>query len=91
MRKRFLCRLSVGKIVHEKERNSLMWIVRLALDRPYTFVVLALLVFIFAPVVILNTAVDIFPSIDMELRWPESCGDGRPRHHDVRTQPDHYG
>src|SRR4051794_34848875 len=44
-----------------------MWIVRLALDRPYTFVVLALLVFIFAPVVILNTAVDIFPSIDIPV------------------------
>ena len=44
-----------------------MWIVRLALDRPYTFVVLALLVFIFAPVVILNTAVDIFPNIDIPV------------------------
>jgi len=44
-----------------------MWIVRLALDRPYTFVVLALLVFIFAPVVILNTAVDIFPDIEIPV------------------------
>jgi CzcA family heavy metal efflux pump len=52
---------------HDKEHDSLMWIVRLALDRPYTFVVLALLVFIFAPVVILNTAVDIFPSIDIPV------------------------
>jgi CzcA family heavy metal efflux pump len=44
-----------------------MWIVRLALDRPYTFVVLALLVFIFAPVVILSTAVDIFPDIEIPV------------------------
>jgi multidrug efflux pump subunit AcrB len=44
-----------------------MWIVKLALDRPYTFVVLALLIFILAPVVIINTAVDIFPSIDIPV------------------------
>ena len=42
-------------------------IVRLALDRPYTFVVLALLIFILAPVMILRTPTDIFPSIDIPV------------------------
>ena len=41
-----------------------MWIVRLALTRPYTFVVLAILILIAAPVVILRTPTDIFPSIN---------------------------
>ena len=44
-----------------------MWIVRLALDRPYTFIVLALLILVLAPVVILGTAVDIFPSINIPV------------------------
>jgi CzcA family heavy metal efflux pump len=44
-----------------------MWIVRLALRRPYTFVVLALMLFILAPVVISRTPVDIFPNIDIPV------------------------
>jgi hypothetical protein len=32
-----------------------MWIVRVALERPYTFIVLALLILILSPVVILRT------------------------------------
>ncbi len=44
-----------------------MWIVRLALRRPYTFVVLSLLLFIVGPVVILRTPVDIFPNIDIPI------------------------
>jgi CzcA family heavy metal efflux pump len=44
-----------------------MWIVRIALDRPYTFVVLALLILILAPVVILRTPTDIFPSINIPV------------------------
>jgi multidrug efflux pump subunit AcrB len=44
-----------------------MWIVRLALDRPYTFIVLALLILIAAPVVILRTPTDIFPNIDIPV------------------------
>ena len=44
-----------------------MWIVRLALDRPYTFIVLAILILIAAPVVILRTPTDIFPSIDIPV------------------------
>jgi len=44
-----------------------MWIVRVALDRPYTFVVLALLILILAPIVILRTPADIFPNIDIPV------------------------
>src|SRR3984957_3786208 len=44
-----------------------MWIVKLALDRPYTFIVLALLILIAAPVMILRTPTDIFPNINIPV------------------------
>src|SRR6202789_2884895 len=44
-----------------------MWLVRVALDRPYTFVVLALLVFIMSAVAIRTTPTDIFPNIDIPV------------------------
>src|ERR1700687_5280168 len=44
-----------------------MWIVRVALDRPYTFTVLALLILLMSPVVILRTPTDIFPNIDIPV------------------------
>jgi multidrug efflux pump subunit AcrB len=44
-----------------------MWIVRLALNRPYTFVVLALFLFLAAPLVLLRTPVDIFPEINIPV------------------------
>ena len=44
-----------------------MWIVKVALNRPYTFIVLAILILIAAPVVILRTPTDIFPSIDIPV------------------------
>ena len=44
-----------------------MWIVRVALDRPYTFVVLALLILILSPLVILETPTDIFPNINIPV------------------------
>src|SRR5262245_16553596 len=44
-----------------------MWIIRVALDRPYTFIVLALLVLIVSPVVILRTPTDIFPNINIPV------------------------
>jgi multidrug efflux pump subunit AcrB len=44
-----------------------MWIVRIALARPYTFVVLALLILILSPVIILRTPTDIFPNIDIPV------------------------
>jgi hypothetical protein len=44
-----------------------MWIVRVALDRPYTFIVLALLILIASPVVIMRTPTDIFPAINIPV------------------------
>ncbi|NYF51315.1 efflux RND transporter permease subunit [Tunturiibacter gelidoferens] len=44
-----------------------MWIVRLALNRPYTFVVLALLLFLAGPVMLMRTPVDIFPEINIPV------------------------
>jgi multidrug efflux pump subunit AcrB len=44
-----------------------MWIVRIALSRPYTFIVLALLILILSPVMILRTPTDIFPNIDIPV------------------------
>jgi multidrug efflux pump subunit AcrB len=44
-----------------------MWIVKVALTRPYTFIVLAILILIAAPVEILRTPTDIFPNIDIPV------------------------
>ncbi|MFL5304208.1 MAG: efflux RND transporter permease subunit [Polyangia bacterium] len=44
-----------------------MWIVRLALRRPYTFAVLALVLLILGPLVALTTPTDIFPAIDIPV------------------------
>src|SRR5580658_4319113 len=44
-----------------------MWIVRLALRRPYTFVVAAMLVAILGVYTILNTPTDIFPEINIPV------------------------
>src|SRR5579862_4049252 len=44
-----------------------MWIVRLALNRPYTFVVLSLLIVILSGVAIVRTSVDIFPDINIPV------------------------
>jgi multidrug efflux pump subunit AcrB len=44
-----------------------MWIVRVALSRPYTFIVLALLILLVSPVVILSTPTDIFPNINIPV------------------------
>jgi multidrug efflux pump subunit AcrB len=44
-----------------------MWIVKVALNRPYTFIVLALLILILSPVMILRTPTDIFPSINIPV------------------------
>jgi multidrug efflux pump subunit AcrB len=44
-----------------------MWIVRLALNRPYTFVVLALLILLLGTVAAVTTPIDIFPKIDIPV------------------------
>ena len=44
-----------------------MWIVRLALRRPYTFVVMAVLIAILGGLAIATLPVDIFPYIDIPV------------------------
>ena len=44
-----------------------MWIVRIALQRPYTFVVLALLILIFGALAAVRTPTDIFPNIGIPV------------------------
>ena len=44
-----------------------MWIVRLALSRPYTFVVLAIVIILLTPVVLQRTPTDIFPEINIPV------------------------
>jgi multidrug efflux pump subunit AcrB len=44
-----------------------MWIVRLALQRPYTFIVLALLLLILGIFTIFRTPTDILPNIDLPV------------------------
>ena len=44
-----------------------MWIVRLALRRPYTFVVMAILILVMGVVSILRTPTDIFPNINIPV------------------------
>lgn len=44
-----------------------MWIVRLALRRPYTFVVVALLMLVFGAWFIFQTITDILPSVDLPV------------------------
>src|SRR6266478_5795244 len=44
-----------------------MWIVRLALRRPYTFTVMAILLVLMGVVTIFRMSTDIFPSIDIPV------------------------
>jgi multidrug efflux pump subunit AcrB len=44
-----------------------MWIVRLALRRPYTFVVCALVLLLLTPFVLMRTPTDIFPNINIPV------------------------
>jgi len=44
-----------------------MWIVALALRRPYSFIVLAVLILLLGVFVILRTAIDIFPNIKIPV------------------------
>jgi multidrug efflux pump subunit AcrB len=45
----------------------MLWIVRIALNRPYTFIVLALLILILGPLVYVNMRTDIFPDIKVPV------------------------
>src|SRR5277367_4986877 len=44
-----------------------MWIVKLALRRPYTFIVMAMLILILGIVTIQRTPTDVFPTIDIPV------------------------
>ncbi len=44
-----------------------MWIVHIALRRPYTFIVAALLILLSTPYVLRNMPTDIFPTIDIPV------------------------
>lgn len=44
-----------------------MWIVKLALDRPYTFAVVAVLILLLGVFSVVNTPTDIFPVIDIPV------------------------
>jgi multidrug efflux pump subunit AcrB len=44
-----------------------MWIIRTAINRPYTFIVLAVLILLVSPVAILRTPTDIFPNINIPV------------------------
>ena len=44
-----------------------MWIVQLALRRPYTFIVMALIILLLTPLVVLRMPVDIFPDINIPV------------------------
>jgi CzcA family heavy metal efflux pump len=44
-----------------------MWIVRVALTRPYTFIVAALVIILMTPIVLQRTPTDIFPNIDIPV------------------------
>ena len=44
-----------------------MWIVKIALERPLTFIVLALLLRLLGPLAILRTPTDIFPNINIPV------------------------
>jgi CzcA family heavy metal efflux pump len=44
-----------------------MWIVRIALEKPYTFAVMALLIFIMGLLSIFKTPTDIFPNINIPI------------------------
>src|SRR5215831_11488876 len=52
---------------HPHRGHPFMWIVRLALSRPYTFVVMAILIAILGGSAITTMPVDIFPFIDIPV------------------------
>ena len=51
----------------ELESYQPMWIVSLALRRPYTFIVMALVIILLTPLTILRTPTDIFPDINIPV------------------------
>ena len=60
-------KLATPRLRQQGAKKNRMWIVKVALNRPYTFIVLALLILISAPVVIMRTPTDIFPNINIPV------------------------
>src|SRR5258707_11399224 len=56
-------RESQSYFAHPRNTRFMIALVRIALSRPYTFVVLALLLLIIGPLAALRTPTDIFPEI----------------------------
>src|SRR6266481_7698079 len=57
----------VAKKRRRLRRRECMWIVRLALRRPYTFVVLSLLILVLGALSVVSMTVDIFPYINIPV------------------------
>src|SRR5260221_846261 len=51
----------------ESHRTPMMWIVRLALRRPYTFTVCAIMIVLLGIVTVFRMSTDIFPTIDIPV------------------------
>ena len=73
-------------------------IVRIALQRPYTFIVMAVLITIFGVMAALRTPTDIFPEIKVPVIGVAFNFSGlragrhvEPHRHPVRAVPDHHG
>jgi multidrug efflux pump subunit AcrB len=47
--------------------KTFMWIVRLALNRPFTFIVMAMLIAILGVMTVLSTPTDVFPYINIPV------------------------
>jgi len=47
--------------------SRVMWLIKIALSRPYTFIVMAVAIVVMGPLAILSTPVDIFPSIGIPV------------------------
>ncbi len=76
----------------------MMWLVRLALKRPYTFVVMSMLIALLGAITILRMPTDIFPDIDIpviSVVWSYSGhvagGDGEAHRQQLRARPHHHG
>ena len=92
--------MPIIKVLHpalSKLASNTMWIVRLALVRPYTFVVMAVLIAILGGAAIVSMPVDIFPYIDIpvvSVVWSTTAC--RPRRWKSGSSlssngPDHHG
>src|SRR5258708_31034034 len=69
-RSRWRARPRTGSVSGESSpelTGGFMWIVRLALRRPYTFMVMAILIAILGALSTLTTPTDIFPYIDIPM------------------------